>query len=469
MKGNRFSGLSPDTPLYSPPNKRSKPISLVEYPDLPVNSNPKNPKFILISAKDESKPLKSVSIFVLRKAIDGISKEYESITQLQDGNILILTKNKKIAEKFIAVTNLANQCPVTVKYHERLNASKGIVYAPCLINISESEIVSEMSAQNVTDVYKFKKKIDGKLCPSGLMLFTFDMYQPPSTVEIGWYKAKVNEYIPNPMRCRNCQLLGHTTKRCTKDPNCETCNLPPHSPATCTRTMCANCLDSHPSSSLSCPKYKQNKEILTIKTRNKCTMSEAKRLYNIQNPLQAVSTSTPYAGAAKLATKSGNLDNAISHVKPTTNDNSSINASIASLNEYPSIPYGNVEKSTKLSATNSLNKHQEVNAIKTKINNQTMHPHKATSIATNVPSTSSSDSSAITDQTSQNRRSILPLKEPKQNQKLNSNNTQIIKQKNNETTTKNIFTSTTNSPLTSNTNSSLNTYYMNISDNDDYT
>lgn len=211
-----------------------------------------------------------------------------------------------------------------MKFHESLNSSKGIVYAPCLINITESEIVSEMSSQGVIDVYKFSKQIEGKRRPSGLMLFTFDLYQPPNSVEIGWYKSKVNEYIPNPMRCRNCQLLGHTKNRCNREEACETCSLPPHSPEECTRVRCANCSEPHPSSSINCPKYKQSKEILTIKTRNKCSMSEAKRTYNIQNPLQSKLNSTPYAERAKEATRKNNTssDNATSLEKSTPSQQS---------------------------------------------------------------------------------------------------------------------------------------------------
>lgn len=140
------------------------------------------------------------------------------------------------------------------------------------------------------------------------MLFTFDRYQPPTTVEIARYKVKVQEYIPNPMRCRNCQLLGHTSKRCTKTKTCENCNLPPHDREQCSRTMCANCSDAHPSSSKTCPKYLQNKEILTIKTRNKCSMAEAKRTYNQMHPTQPTTNSTSFSERAKQALRTTLLE-----------------------------------------------------------------------------------------------------------------------------------------------------------------
>ena len=83
------------------------------------------------------------------------------------------------------------------------------------------------------------------------------------------------------MRCKVCQKLGHTQKRCKGNPTCNNCNLPDHSnPKTaCSRTMCANCLGEHPSSSIDCPTFQQEKKILKIKTKNKISMGQARRKY----------------------------------------------------------------------------------------------------------------------------------------------------------------------------------------------
>lgn len=343
MNGNKFKGLSPEMPLNSPPPKKTKrTTNFVEFPQLPPRTNFRNPKFVIISSSDENKPLSNVSIFVLKKSIDAISKEYESVSQLRDGSILILAKNKTIAEKFMAISNIANICPVKVKYHDRLNSSKGIVFAPYLINVPESDIISEMAIQGITEVYKFTKNIEGKHRPTGLMLFTFDLYQPPATVEIGFYKEKVKEYIPNPMRCRRCQILGHTIKRCTKEEICATCSLQPHenAPASCTRVMCANCpptAEPHPSSSINCPKYIKNKEILTIKTRNKCTISEARHIYNINKPTETSVNNTPYNVKAKTGNNlSSSTHNPVSLPTAKTTPHSSVSLSQNSLNPQTS-------------------------------------------------------------------------------------------------------------------------------------
>lgn len=453
-KGNRFDGLSPETPLSNPPAKKQRTITLEDFPILPTKTIAKNPKFVVITQTNDKKPISSVSVFVLKKAIDAVSTEYENVTQLRDGSILILAKNIKIAEKFMKITNIANICPVQVKYHDHLNASKGLVYAPCLKNIPETEIVAEMRSQNVTEVYKFNKKVEDKFIPSGLMLFTFDLYQPPTTVEIGWYKAKVNEYIPNPMRCRNCQLLGHTKKRCDKQQICETCNLPSHMSEICTRTMCANCQEPHPSSSLNCPKYKQNKEILTIKTRNKCTMAEAKRTYYQLNPSNSQSNGNAYSQKLRQ-----------------TNSINSLNPSTQTIK--PAEPIGTQKQPTSVSSSSSISE-QNLTPI---IEKQTPPPQSSKPLLANSnPKSNDTISQAIGTQkqltSTPSSSSILEKKSIPISDKQTPPKTFLA---NNNSKPNNSIPSITlqnqnpqNSPLSSLTNNLIqnNSYFMNISDDE---
>lgn len=319
QSGNRYgrygildeqSLSDPPDPSPSPPQKKIKTSSCVfsdsGFPSLPTKSIFKNPRFVHITAKDVSKPLSKVSIFILKKTIDSISTQYEKISQLKDGSILILAKDQTTADKFIQSKALDNICPVDIKLHANLNLSKGIVFAPCLVNVPETEIITELRSQNVTNVYKFTKLVQEKekqiYIPSGLMIFTFDSFQIPETIEIGWYKTKVSEYVPNPMRCRQCQLLGHTIKWCKRAASCVTCNLPPHDDKNCIRTLCANCSGPHPASAKDCPKYVQSKEILEIKTKNKCTLAEARRTHKERNPISSTFSSNLYSDHLKHTT-----------------------------------------------------------------------------------------------------------------------------------------------------------------------
>ncbi|XP_053945746.1 uncharacterized protein LOC128855121 [Anastrepha ludens] len=286
-----------------PPDKTTNRFSLLSqfddytsdysFPPLTYKQTSLNqPKYITI--KSPNNELQKLSPFVIKKSLDAISTQIENIKQLKDGSLLILTRNSKVAEKFLKLKTIANLCPVTTKYQDNLNTIKGIIYAPCLNEVNEEEILRELKIQGVTGIYKFTRMTEGKVVPTGKIVLSFDLYHLPKVIDIAWYKVKVAPYYPTPMRCKNCQLLGHTKIRCTNTATCEGCNLPPHSPSDCTRKQCANCGSDHASSDKDCPRFKQTQEILKIKTITKCSMGEALRKYN-ENNTQTVKSKSTYA------------------------------------------------------------------------------------------------------------------------------------------------------------------------------
>lgn len=293
LSNNRFFVLGD---YIDNPSKKQRPN---EFPDLPTpcNNNKNHPKYVLISSSDPKKQLSELSPFAIKKGVESISTEFTSITLLRDGNLLILTRNARVAEKFVKTKSLSNVCSISCKLHDTLNSVKGVIYAPCLINVPEQEIVQEMKEQGVTDVYKFTKPSDdGKSrIPTGKIIVTFDLYRLPTTVDVAWYKCKVEHYIPNPMRCKNCQKLGHTKNRCKGNATCPECSLPPHAPEKCTRIFCTNCSEAHSSADKNCPRYVQMKEVLKIKTKNYCSIAEARRKYRENNPIQTANQNNTYA------------------------------------------------------------------------------------------------------------------------------------------------------------------------------
>lgn len=80
---NRFAVLSNGSP-QSKRKKRNRGGFSVDFPTLPKQKT-SNPKYIVISAKNENKPLSEYSCFAIHKALYVISKEIISITQMRDG------------------------------------------------------------------------------------------------------------------------------------------------------------------------------------------------------------------------------------------------------------------------------------------------------------------------------------------------------------------------------------------------
>jgi len=177
---NQFSTLAD-----SPPTKKRRPPSktLNDFPELP-STNIANPKYIIISAKDSDKTISEYSCFAVHKALKHINKNINSITNLKDGNLLMLVRSIDDANKFINAKELPGICKIECQLHQSLNSVKGTIYAPYLINVPENEILEELASQKVIAIYKFTKQVEGEAKPSGVMLLTFELYNLPSKIDI---------------------------------------------------------------------------------------------------------------------------------------------------------------------------------------------------------------------------------------------------------------------------------------------
>ena len=97
----------------------------------------------------------------------------------------------------------------------------------------------------------------------------------------------VEVYIPNPLRCFNCQRFGHHENGCPELPGsvCEKCGMGDfdhHTNACKTEAKCVNCHKNHQSKSNQCEIWKKEKEIMKIKVTQKITYLEAKKIQENQ-------------------------------------------------------------------------------------------------------------------------------------------------------------------------------------------
>lgn len=319
---NRYSILA--EPPRAKKKRSTQNISDI-FPELPIVQKP-DPKYVVISASSNDKTLQEYSCFAVHRSLKLICSDILSVSELRDGNLLLLIGNKNSAEKLISTKVLPGICNIKSDYHKNLNFSKGTIYAPYLNKIPEAEIISELKSQGVVEVYKYlKKNSDDKLAPCGVILLTFDRYHTPEKLDISWHKVKVRPYYPNPMRCKSCQKLGHTQKWCKNSPLCENCALPPHKPTECTRTHCVNCSEEHPSISSDCKVFKQQKEILKIKTKDKCSIKTAKEKYIAQN-------------SAPLFTRSYSEVTNNKHTDDLTKKNTEFNATSSEITKPTNLP-----------------------------------------------------------------------------------------------------------------------------------
>ncbi|GBO19873.1 hypothetical protein AVEN_93223-1 [Araneus ventricosus] len=170
----------------------------------------------------------------------------------------------------------------------------------CVISESEfqrdlEDLLDCLKNQNVIAVKRIAIKRNGQIFPTKQLILTFNNPTLPKSVKIAYINCPVKPYIPDPIRCFKCQKFGHTITACRSNKeNCARCSLPDHNGQTCKSTTpkCFNCSGEHPSFCRSCPRYKLEKEIQTIKITKKISFQEARQIVMDRTPKPGLSYSS---------------------------------------------------------------------------------------------------------------------------------------------------------------------------------
>ncbi|GBN33076.1 hypothetical protein AVEN_7614-1 [Araneus ventricosus] len=140
---------------------------------------------------------------------------------------------------------------------------------------------------------------DGQLLNTKHLILTFYSNKLPEHIKAGYMRLSVRTYIPNPFRCFKCQLFGHSKTSCRGTLTCARCAEVGHESTDCNRTeKCFNCKGEHISFSRNCFAWKQEKEIIAMKIKNRISYQEARKLIKSRTPKPGNS----YVSAVKKST-----------------------------------------------------------------------------------------------------------------------------------------------------------------------
>jgi len=98
-----------------------------------------------------------------------------------------------------------------------VSQDKGVIRCRDLKPCTKEEIIQELSPQCVTDSHNITVLESGIKRQINTFILPFNSPTPPKyrPIMIGCYeRVKVEMYIPNPLRCYNCQLFGHGKNNC---------------------------------------------------------------------------------------------------------------------------------------------------------------------------------------------------------------------------------------------------------------
>ena len=167
-------------------------------------------------------------------------------------------------------------------YDEQSHLKRGIIFG-----VDESYTDEEIAeAAGAKTAKRIIKKIGETQVQTRQIILTFDEYCP-TYVQLGWERHRVEIFIPNPIRCYNCQRFGHLAKFCTAEVRCSRC-AENHSVHQCLQNekeikiLCANCNGQHPASYMGCKKYQLAKETTKIQFSETKKMSYAQAAMKVK-------------------------------------------------------------------------------------------------------------------------------------------------------------------------------------------
>ncbi|GBM39890.1 hypothetical protein AVEN_14871-1, partial [Araneus ventricosus] len=245
-------------------------------------------RFLKISLPNEQ--LSKTSPFATEKALQGIGGSPKSVKKLKSGDLLIETSSAIQTKSFLLAKTFLNN-PVKITLHRTLNSSRGVISEPQLLHSPESEILEGLSSQGVIGVRRINIKRGASFIATKHIVLTFNTTQLPSHIKAGYLRCKVRPYIPNPIRCYNCQRFGHSKAACRGKQTCSRCASVYHIASDCTfiEPRCINCDQPHPADSKDCPQWKKEKQIQELRTKKNISYFEAK---NILFPQQSTNSYT---------------------------------------------------------------------------------------------------------------------------------------------------------------------------------
>lgn len=238
--------------------------------------------FLIIKRTEGS--FEKISPFYIQKGLEGLAGNLKNVKRLRNGTLLVETANSQQAAN-LRKAQCLGEYKIETELHSSLNYSKGVVSSRDLVDISVDELKAEWASEGIVDVQSIMKRVEGALVKSESFILTFNSPKLPEHVKAGFLRLKVRPYVPNPMRCFNCQRFGHTTNGCRGQATCGKCGKATHEGVDCTPpAKCVNCSGEHPVWSRDCRVYLEEKKIQEIKTTQRISYAEAKKLFKASQP-----------------------------------------------------------------------------------------------------------------------------------------------------------------------------------------
>lgn len=236
--------------------------------------------FVVIKPVSDGVSFRKLNVFWPSKQLFAIcGLENGQIQAPANGTLIVKTRSRLQTTKLLQTAEFCGKS-VSVTLHQSRNYSQGIIWAPGLRHMSDADLLSDLRAKGVTGVRRITTVRDGQRRDTSLIILTFGSVTLPQEINIGYLHFDVEVFVPNPLRCFNCQRYGHGINSCHYHPaRCSRCGEAPHGEAPCLAPQhCLSCQSTdHPTTSKNCPIWQREKEVCSVKVKTGVSWQQARR------------------------------------------------------------------------------------------------------------------------------------------------------------------------------------------------
>src|SRR6267154_334748 len=260
-------------------------------------------------------------------------------------------KNRLLNVKILlGIEVIASEHNAISRASSNLDEYERVIIFGVSTDIEENDICEETKAISAKRLLS-KKAPNLDRVPSETVVLSY-YADPPKSVSIGFKEFKTKLFVPQPIRCWNCQHYGHSEKvcrgkltcpRCAQNHKFEDCKIPavisndPSIPSANSGLRCVNCQQAHSAAYRGCPMFLKQKDILEIKYTNKITYAQAAIQLKDKNAIscqestvhKTIVNSEAYRDTAILNNPHSSVrpeitnlhfDNAVNHLLPNSSE-----------------------------------------------------------------------------------------------------------------------------------------------------
>ena len=157
--------------------------------------------------------------FLIAETFHSILGEVHSIKKFKSG-VLMVEVSSANQSNTLSKCSATGTFAVPVEKHRTLNSCREVISEPDFLCSTNKEILEHLKSQNVSEDRRITIRRNGLILPAKHLILMFNSPTLPQKIKTAYLSCAIHPYIPNPLRCFQCQRYGHSKTFCRGSVTC---------------------------------------------------------------------------------------------------------------------------------------------------------------------------------------------------------------------------------------------------------